>query len=97
MIVRLVKMTFKHEEAEAFKEIFASVSPKIKAFEGCSDVQLLQDVRNSNVFFTRSIWKSENHLDSYRNSELFKSTWKVTKARFAAKPEAWSTKIIEDK
>ena len=87
-------MTFKHG-AEAFMEIFASVSPKIKAFEGCSNVQLLQDVRNSTCS-SREVRKSK-HLDSYRNSELFKSTWKVTKARFAAKPEAWSTKIIEDK
>ena len=62
----------------------------IRSFDGCSHLELWQQAGTSNVFFTYSWWESEDHLNKYRFSELFKDTWAKTKALFAAKPEAWS-------
>jgi quinol monooxygenase YgiN len=90
MIKRIVKMSFKPENIEVFKTIFETNWQKIKGFEGCSHVELLQDKNNPEIFFTYSMWQSETHLNNYRNSELFTTVWASTKILFNAKPEAWS-------
>ncbi len=47
------------------------------------------------MFFTFSVWTSAEHLDAYRNSELFRTTWARTKALFAEKPQAWSLNQLD--
>lgn len=90
MIVRIVKMTFRTEDVESFISLFTERKQLIRTFEGCKHLELWQEAGNSNVFFTYSIWDSEQHLDRYRFSELFKDTWSRTKALFADPPQAWS-------
>lgn len=91
MINRIVKMTFQPDRVDAFLKIFAEAGPKIRQFQGCESVRLIREVDGSNVLFTISLWVSEQDLEAYRHSELFKTTWAKTKVMFAAKPEAWST------
>ena len=38
----------------------------------------------------------KDDLNNYRNSELFKDVWSKTKILFNKKPEAWSTKKINE-
>lgn len=90
MIVRVVKMNFREEEVSNFLELFNERKGLIRSFEGCHHLELWQETGKNNVFFTYSIWDSEQHLDHYRFSELFKDTWAKTKALFADKPQAWS-------
>jgi heme-degrading monooxygenase HmoA len=87
-------MTFKPEFIEEFKALFNSKKELIAAMEGCSHVELLQDVDNRAVFFTYSLWAGPQYLEAYRNSELFKEVWAKTKVLFDAKPEAWSTETV---
>ena len=94
MLKRIVKMTFRKEEVEVFKQIFANNWKLIRGFEGCSHVELLQDKNNPCVFFTYSIWKDEIAVENYRNSELFKRVWAGTKVLFDGKPEAWSLSVV---
>jgi heme-degrading monooxygenase HmoA len=94
MIKRFVKMKFKPENIERFKDIFNTSKPLIEAMDGCNHVELLQDINNPSVFFTLSIWESQSNLDNYRNSELFKGVWAKTKILFDAKPEAWSVQLV---
>ena len=94
MIIRVVKMTFKEDKLGEFQRIFARSKGKIRGFEGCMYVELSQDVKNDNVFFTYSHWVSEEALNAYRNSNFFKLTWSETKALFADKPEAYSLERI---
>jgi heme-degrading monooxygenase HmoA len=63
---------------------------------GCMHVELLKEVKEGQIYFTRSIWHHENDLNNYRNSELFKGVWTDTKALFDAKPEAWTTELIAE-
>lgn len=88
-------MSFKPESVEGFKKIFETNWQRIKGFEGCSHVELLQDENQPGIFFTYSLWQSEAHLNAYRNSELFANVWGATKVLFNAKPEAWTVKQIE--
>jgi len=88
-------MTFHPEKTTLFLENFNRVKNKIRAFDGVEYLELLQDKNNTNIYFTYSHWESENHLTVYRNSDLFKSIWKITKPLFVAKAEAWSVDSID--
>lgn len=90
MIIRIVKMTFKPEHVEDFKQVFDASKNKIKQRQGCQYLSLLQDKNNTSLFFTYSYWDNENALNEYRNSELFGEIWPKTKALFAKSPEAWT-------
>lgn len=83
-------MSFVPEKTEDFVKIFETNWLNIKGFEGCNHVELLRDKANSNIFFTFSLWQSEEHLNAYRDSELFGRVWGATKALFNDKPQAWS-------
>ncbi len=90
MITRVVKMTFKPESVQAFKEIFYASQKLICSFDGCNRVDLMMDLNNECVFFTLSYWDSDEDLNSYRQSYLFKNTWSKVKPLFSEKAEAWS-------
>ena len=87
-------MTFKRESLEEFKLIFERSKEKIRNFEGCTHVELCNDIEHPNVFFTYSHWESEEALNAYRDSTFFKSTWNKTKALFDTAPEAYSLRTI---
>ena len=94
MIVRIVKMTFRTEEVDAFKFLFESVKEKIRNQKGCHKLQLLQGEEDKRIFFTYSHRDTQEDLDRYRHSELFKETLSKTKAKFDDRPEAWSTQAL---
>ena len=83
-------MTFQPERVNDFLEAFESRKERIANFEGCSGVDLLRDINQTNIFFTYSKWENEAALEKYRQSELFQSTWDEVKKMFSGKPEAWS-------
>ncbi len=96
MIIRIVKMTFAPEKASEFLEIFNASKLLIRNMEGCTHLELLNDIKSPNVFFTFSHWQTENDLNNYRDSELFEIVWPKTKKLFAAKAEAWSVNKVEN-
>lgn len=94
MLVRIVKMQFRQEEVPAFMRLFEESKATIVAFDGCMHLELWQDSHNPTIFFTHSRWQSAEHLDHYRRSAFFKSTWAATKALFSAPPAAWSVALV---
>lgn len=90
MFVRIVKMSFHQEHIETFKGTFEEKKKSIRSSEGCKLLELYQDKNNKELFFTYSYWETEQDLENYRNSELFKNVWTKTKALFNDKAEAWS-------
>ncbi len=95
MLIRIVRMTFQEDKVEDFLSIFQASKLKIRDFDGCEHLELLRDINFPNVFSTYSYWESENHLNTYRDSELFKSVWAATKVLFADKPIAFSSERVE--
>ena len=89
-IRRIVRMTFKPENLPLFLKIFHDSKEQIRAMKGCRHLELWQDLHAPHVCSTFSIWESEEHLNAYRNSELFGKVWPNTKALFAEKPNAFS-------
>jgi len=92
MLIRIVKMSFEPSKTETFLRIFKESKIKIRAMEGCTHLELLQDYNQPNGFSTYSYWVNEEALNNYRNSELFKKVWSTTKALFNEKPIAFSLK-----
>ena len=90
MIVRIVQMTFRTDKTDEFVAMFNERKDRIRHFDGCRHLELWQDKKQPEIFFTYSHWDSETALDHYRFSEFFKETWGITKAMFAAPPQAWS-------
>lgn len=88
-------MTFLEEKTDEFIQFFNRNKSRIGSFEGVQKLHLLQGTQSSNIFFTYSYWESEDTLEKYRKSDLFKSIWKETKAMFSEPAEAWSTEIID--
>ena len=94
MLVRIVKMTFRQDAVDNFRDFFQTRKESIRAFKGCNHLQLWQDSTELNVFFTYSLWENETALLHYRNSAFFRDTWYYTRQLFAAKAEAWSVNQI---
>lgn len=92
MLIRVVRMTFQADRVSDFLEIFEQSKAKIRAFEGCRHLELLQDWDKENVFMTYSHWENADFLEQYRQSELFQTTWAKTKVLFSDKPIAFSAK-----
>lgn len=90
MITRIVSMQFKEEFVEDFLEVFNTKKAKIEAFEGCKQVNMFRNIKDPLNCYTISIWESEDHLNQYRQSEMFQETWKLVKSMFSDKAKAYS-------
>lgn len=83
-------MRFRKTEILPFKKLFKEVQIPIQSCNGCISVKLLQSKDDPQLMFTLSKWDDDQDLENYRQSELFKSTWKKTKQMFEDKAEAWT-------
>ena len=90
MLIRIVRMDFDPEKVDDFLDLFETVKKKIANFPGCDHLELCKDASLDYVYYTFSKWKSEDDLEKYRHSELFKDTWAKTKVLFGGKPLAYS-------
>ena len=96
MITRIVKLSIKPGSIQEFKNLFYESQKLIRSFDGCTKVELMKDIHNDSVFFTLSFWKSEEDLEAYRQSYLFKSIWSKVKPLFSEKAGAWSLLPLEN-
>ena len=97
MVVRIVRMQFMPEKVADFKKTFDNTYDRIRNFEGCRFLELYQDEKDATVFYTISKWEHPDQLEVYRNSELFRQTWAITKSYFSGPPLAYSLmKNVED-
>ncbi len=96
MIVRIVKLKFQYKHISTFKTIFENSKQTILSQKGCRKLELLQDSNDDCTFFTYSYWDTEEDLNTYRNSEWFKTVWASTKVLFQEKPMAWSTRKLDE-
>ena len=83
-------MEFRNESVDDFLTIFNQYRKEIAGFPGCTELSLLRDFDRPNVFFTFSLWDTEEALNAYRGSELFAIVWPQTKKLFEIPARAWS-------
>ena len=90
MLLRIVRMEFQEEKVLDFQKLFKNIKGKLSDFKGCQSIHLYRDQDQFNVFYTHSHWLSVDHLNKYRASIFFKTTWAEVKVLFADKPRAYS-------
>jgi quinol monooxygenase YgiN len=95
MLVRIVKLGFYRQNAEVFLELFENNKVKIRAFNGCTFLELYRSKEDPTLFFTYSYWESDSQLQEYRQSPNFKALWRKLKPLFSMRPEAWSVEKID--
>jgi heme-degrading monooxygenase HmoA len=83
-------MHFKPEKIQEFEAMFDRIKEQIRNQPGCELLELYQDLSKPEEFFTYSYWQTENDLNNYRESALFREIWPTTKAMFNAPPTAHS-------
>jgi len=91
MIYRIVRLHFDPDFVANFLEVFTTRKSLIVSFDGCLTMKLLQDKEDPSVFFTISLWDSEENLNQYRKSPFFQEMWSTIKPWFTSKAEAWTT------
>lgn len=94
MITRIVRLSIAPEHVQDFLQLFELTYPAIRHFDGCRQLRLYRDEREHHVFITYSEWDSSEHLNRYRASDLFQTTWKAVKALFCAAPVAFSMEAL---
>ena len=68
MFTRIVKMEFREEEIAEFLANFEQVKSQIRAYPGCSFLELYRDKTDASIFFTYSKWKKETDLENYKSA-----------------------------
>lgn len=96
MIVRLVCMKVKPEKLAEFRRIYEEACDRIRAFPGCTFLQLLLDTDGECNLYTISYWQSADDLETYRHSSFFRGVWERLKPLFRDKPWAQSTTVLID-
>lgn len=94
MFTRIVKMKFKEQNIDEFLSNFKNVKENIRNFPGCKFLELYQDKNDKTIFFTYSRWNTEEDLENYRKSDLFKKVWSRTKPLFDKRAQAWSVDTL---
>ena len=90
MITRLVKLSLQIEKAAEFETLFYQSQEQIENFNGCQKTNLFRSAGSQGQYFTISYWDTEQDLENYRATPLFKDVWSRVKPLFSAKAEAWT-------
>jgi len=90
MITRIVKMQILESKIDNYQEIVKPYVANIISFPGCKGVRVLKDKNSKTIIFTYSLWESEQDLEKYRKSEMFREIWYKVKQLFSVPAEAWT-------
>lgn len=94
MLIRIVELYFSPENTMFADEALKNMAPQVRAFTGCTYVEILKDIHHRGHYSTYSHWKSAEHLEQYRESKTFRDFWSVVKPHFAKPARAWSNTLI---
>lgn len=96
MVKRIVMMELRPGSEDRFLDIFNSIKKEIRSQRGCMGLELLRDSNKEGTsFWTVSLWQSDDDLETYRASALFRNTWSEVKPLFSAKARAWTLMTID--
>jgi len=93
VLVRIVRLTVRPDDAATFLARFDESAAEIRAFPGCRRLELWRDTEAEAVFTTLSHWDGPAALERYRESDLFATTWAAVKPLFAGRPQAHSYRV----
>lgn len=96
MVKRIVLMELRPGTEDRFLSIFNAIKQEIRSQRGCMGLELLRSSNKEEIsFWTISLWQSDDDLETYRASALFRNTWAEVKPLFSAKSRAWTLMTID--
>ena len=96
MITRIVMLNFKPDKVAEFLEIFNQNKQLLAKSDGCIRIEIFKSTSDIDTYFTISNWQSEEHLERYRQSEIFKEIWSKVKPLFNNKAQAWTLNTLNE-
>jgi autoinducer 2-degrading protein len=94
MITRIVMLNFQPDKVDEFLEIFNQNKQVLANSDGCICLEIFESTSDIDTYFTISNWQSVEHLERYRQSELFKYIWSKVKPLFNNKAQAWTLNTL---
>lgn len=94
MITRIVMLNFQPNKVAEFLEIFTQNKQLLAKSNGCIRLEIFESTSDNDTYFTISNWQSEEHLERYRQSDIFKEIWSKVKPLFNNKAQAWTLKTL---
>jgi quinol monooxygenase YgiN len=94
MITRIVMLNFQPDRVDEFLEIFNQNKQVLAKSDGCIRLEIFKRTNDTDTYVTISNWQSEEHLEMYRQSELFKDIWSKVKPLFNNKAQAWTLNTL---
>ena len=94
MITRIVMLNFQPDRVDEFLEIFNQNKQVLAKSDGCIRLEIFKSTNDTDTYVTISNWQSEEHLEMYRQSELFKYIWSKVKPLFNNKAQAWTLNTL---
>lgn len=95
MIERIVRLAFEIDKENEFLKVFENHQLYMISSKVCSSLNLKKDLKSEGVYFTHSVWNSEEALSHYRSSVYFQDIWKKIKPWFVERAQAWTLTNIE--
>ena len=90
MIVRIVKLQFDERTHEEAQRHLLSFVENVRSWPGCTHLEVLFDTHRVGGVLTYSHWDSEEALNAYRISLVFREFWSLVKPHLSKPAEAWS-------
>ena len=87
-------LNFQPDKVDEFLEIFNQNKQVLAKSDGCIRLEIFKSTNDTDTYVTISNWQSEEHLEMYRQSELFKDIWSKVKPLFNNKAEAWTLNTV---
>ena len=94
MITRIVMLNFQPDRVDEFLEIFNQNKQVLAKSDGCIRFEIFKSTGDTDTYVTISNWQSEEHLEMYRQSDLFKEIWSKVKPLFNNKAQAWTLNTL---
>lgn len=96
MITRITKFQVKSALSSEFESFVRQFRDELISVEGCRHFDILKDKENDNQLFMIMIWKEDDFLDRFRQSDLNKLL--VNKLNFFSEkaPSSWTVETVFD-
>ncbi|MCS7189255.1 MAG: antibiotic biosynthesis monooxygenase family protein [Bacteroidia bacterium] len=93
-IWRWVEIPVAPEKEEETHRLLLRQASQVRSFPGCRSLALYRSVGPN--FYSLSLWESEEALEKYRSSRMFRDFWAQIKPFFRAPAKAMNLILIEE-
>ncbi len=93
MILRVVKMKVEQHKQDAFCLFMKNLYDEKLRLQGCLHFDYFKN-KNSNVYYSYTIWENVKYLKEYKKSDLFKEVVHTLRDLCVEEPQAWTIENV---